>query len=275
MPLSLGTINPLERQTAAALAPAHAEALAAVRAAPVKHVDETGWKRAGRWLWLAASATVAAFVVHARRGAAGLAALLGEARTGVLGTDRWAVYDRLPPERRQGCWAHLRRDFQKRVDRGGSAATIGRAGLRVATKLFACWHRHRDGPIDRDRLLADIATLARRLDRVLSAGRRCADSPAATSCDNLRGLWPALWLFSVADGVAPTNNHAERLLRRGVLGRKRSFGSQSADGCRFVERMLTVVQTLRLQGRAALTYLHDAIAAHRAGQLAPKLLIAD
>jgi transposase len=275
VPLSLGTINHLERQAAAALAPAHAEALAAVRAAPVKHVDETGWKRAGRWLWLAASATVAVFVVHARRGAAGLAALLGEASTGILCTDRWAVYDRLPPERRQVCWAHLRRDFQKLVGRGGTAAPIGRSGLRVAKELFACWHRHRDGPADRDRLLDEIAPLARRLDRVLSAGQRCADGPAATFCANLLGLWPALWLFSLADGVEPTNNHAERLLRRGVLWRKRSFGSQSADGCRFVERMLTVVQTLRLQGRAALTYLHDAIAAHRAGQAPPKLLIAD
>lgn len=117
--------------------------------------------------------------------------------------------------------------------------------------------------------------MARRLDRVLSAGQRCAEGPAATFCANLLGLWPALWQFSLVEGVESTNNHAERLLRRGVLWRKRSFGSQSSDGCRFAERMLTVVQTLRLQGSAALTYLHDAIAAHRAGQPAPKLLIAD
>jgi transposase len=274
VPLSLGTINRLERQTGAALAPAHAEALDAVRRAPVKHVDETGWKRAGGWLWLAATATAAAFVIHARRSAAGLAAPLGEAIGGILCTDRWAVYDRLPPERRQVCWAHPKRDFQKLVDRGGASAPIGRSGLRVVKEVFACWHRHRDGPPNRDRPPDEIAPLARRLDRVLSAGRRCADGPAATFCSNLLGLWPALWPFTLEDGVEPTNNHAERLLRRGVLWRKRSFGSQSEDGCRFVERMLTVVQTLRLQERSVLAFLHDAIAAHRAAQPGPQLLAA-
>lgn len=274
VPLSLGTINHLERQTSAALAVAHAEALEAVRAAPVKHVDETGWKRAGGWLWLAATASVAAFVIHARRSAAGLTALLGETITGVLCTDRWAVYDRLPPERRQVCWAHLKRDFQKLVDRGGVSVATGRAGLRVAKEVFACWHRHRDGPGDRDRLLEEIAPLARRLDRALMAGRRCADGPAATFCDNLLYLWPALWLFTLEVGVEPTNNHAERLLRRGVLWRKRSFGSHSEEGCRFVERMLTVVQTMRLQNRSVLAFLHAAITAHRTAQPAPQFLTA-
>ena len=272
VPLSLGTIANLERQTSAALAPAHAEALAAVRRAPVKHVDETGWKRAGGWLWLAATATVAAFVIHARRSAAGLAALLGETITGVLCTDRWGVYNRLPPERRQLCWAHLKRDFQKCVDRGGAAAPVGRAGLRVVTALFTWWHRPRDGPLDRDALLAEVAPLTRRLERVLLAGRRCADRPVATFCDNVLGLWPALWLFVLEEGVEPTNNHAERLLRRGVLWRKRSFGSHSEEGCRFVERMLTVVQTLRLQQRSVLAYLQEAIAAHRAALPAPEFL---
>jgi transposase len=274
VPLSLGTIVHLEQQMSAALAPAHAEALEAVRQAPVKHVDETGWKRAGGWLWLAASATVAAFVIHARRSAAGLTALLGETIGGILCTDRWSVYDRLPLEQRQICWAHLKRDFQKCVDRGPAAAKVGRAGLRIVKAVFACWHRHRDGPPDRDALLEEIAPLARRLDRVLTAGRRCADGQAATFCANLLKLWPALWLFTLEEGVEPTNNHAERLLRRGVLWRKRSFGSQSEEGCRFVERMLTVVQTLRLQNRSALTFLHDAISAHRAARPAPKFLVA-
>src|SRR5262249_11495445 len=69
---------------------------------------ETGWKQAGarRWLWAGATVTVAFFVIHARRNWEGLKALLGEAITGVVCSDRWATYDRLPPERRQVCWAH-------------------------------------------------------------------------------------------------------------------------------------------------------------------------
>jgi transposase len=273
VPLSLGAIARLERQTGAALAGAHAEAVAAVRRAPVKYVDETGWKRAGGWLWLAASATVAAFVIHARRGAAGLRALLGEAVGGILCTDRWSAYHGVPPEQRQVCWAHLKRDFQKLVDRGGPAAAAGRRGLRVVKELFACWHRYRDGPAAADDLVNAIGPLARRLERALLVGRRCADGPAATFCANVLDLWPALWTFVLEEGVEPTNNHAERMLRRGVLWRKRSFGSHSEAGCRFVERILTVVQTLRLQKRSVLNYLHDAITAHRAARPAPQFLI--
>jgi len=88
-------------------------------------------------------------------------------------------------------------------------------------------------------------------------------------------LLPAVWRFVVSGGVEPTNNQAERVLRRGVLWRKNAFGCQSAAGCRFVERMLTVVQTRRLQGRAVLAYLYDALVTHRSGRPAPSLLSAE
>jgi transposase len=81
-----------------------------------------------------------------------------------------------------------------------------------------------------------------------------------------------VWTFVRVEGVEPTNNHIERLLRPAVLWRKRSFGSQSESGCRFVERLLTVVQTRRLQGRLVLGYLYEAPVAHRSGLPAPKLL---
>ena len=85
-------------------------------------------------------------------------------------------------------------------------------------------------------------------------------------------LEPALWTFVRAEGVEPTNNAAERALRPAVLWRRRSFGCHSEEGCRFVERMLTVVQTLRLQERQVIDYLAAAITAHRQGLPTPKLL---
>src|SRR5205814_10264337 len=109
---------------------------------------------------------------------------------------------------------------------------------------------------------------------VLKAGRRCADRKAARCCANVLELLPAVGRFAVSDGVAPTNNHAERVLRRGVLWRKNAFGAHSAAGCRFVERLLTVVQTRRLQGRSVLGYLHEALVAHRKGLPTPSLLAA-
>jgi transposase len=61
-------------------------------------------------------------------------------------------------------------------------------------------------------------------------------------------------------------------LRPAVLWRKRSFGCHSEEGCRYVERLLTVVQTLRLQGCDVLDYLQAALTAHRHGLPAPQLL---
>ena len=273
-PLALGTISRLEQQISAALAGPHAEALEAVRRADVKYVDETGWKQAGHrcWLWLAATAQLAAFLIHPRRSFQALKTLLGKGVIGFLCSDRWAVYDRWPLYRRQVCWAHLKRDFQKLVDRGGPAARIGEALLHIERRVFEEWHLFRGGGFDRATLLQRLDADAAKFERVLKRGRRCADAPAATFCENLLALLPAIWRFAVTEGIEPTNNHAERLLRRGVLWRKNAFGCHSEAGCRFVERILTAVQTLRLQGRPVLRYLHEALVAHRNGLPAPSLL---
>ena len=274
VPISLGSVSTLEAETSAALDSSYQEAQAAVRNAPVKNADETGWSEKGqkRWLWSAATATVAFFVIHLRRNFDGLKALLGETITGVVCSDRWSVYSKLPLELRQICWAHLKRDFQKLVDRGGPAEAIGRTGLEVVECLFADWWAFRRGELDRAGLQARLEPIARELQSVLERGCSCADPKAATFCTNLLALYPALWLFTTLEGVEPTNNHAERILRLGVLWRKNAFGCHSAEGCRFVERMLTVVQTLRLQKRPVLDFLYRAIVAHRSGLPSPQLL---
>jgi len=83
--------------------------------------------------------------------------------------------------------------------------------------------------------------------------------------------YEALWLFANVEDVEPTHHHAERCLRPAVKWRKRSFGKHSAAGCRFMERMLTVVHTLRLQKRPVFEYLKSALRNHRAGKPAPSL----
>ncbi len=274
-PVALGTVANLEQEVSAALAAPHQEAVAAARAAAVKHADETSWKLAGKlcWLWAAATAGVVAFVIHARRSAAGLVALLGAEIQGILCSDRWGVYNCLPAERRQVCWAHLKRDFQKVVDRGGSCLAVGRAGLRIVKKVFAAWHGFRAGRCTRAQLEAQLAPVMNRMNRVLLEGAILGDDPTvATFCENVLALEAALWTFVTTEGVEPTNNFMERLLRRAVLWRRRSFGSRSQAGLRFVERILTVVQTRRLQGQSVLDYLHDALRAHRAGQPCPQLV---
>jgi transposase len=275
VPVSLGTVVTLEQQTSASLAPAHHEARAAVREAAVKNADETGWKQAGtrRWLWTAATTTVAFFVIHVQRGGRGLKALLGETITGIVISDRWSGYSSLPLEQRQVCWAHLKRDFQKCWERGGAGKVVGATGLIVVEDVFTLWWDFRQRRIDRESMVAKLEPLVEELRVALEQGSGCADPKVVAFCDNLLALYPALWLFAGIEGVEPTNNHAERILRMGVLWRKNSFGCHSESGCRFVERVLTVVQTLRLQKRSVLTFLEASVIAHRLGTPAPALLI--
>lgn len=274
-PIALGTITRLEAEASSALAPAYQEAVEAVRNAPVKHGDETSWKQAGKlhWLWAAATKTVAVFLIHSRRGALGLAALLGEEIRGLVHSDRWAVYEQLPELRRQLCWAHLKRDFQQWSEREGPGALLGREGLRAARALFKAWHLFRGGGCTREALQAKLTPVRSRLTRVLIEGELGGDARVARFCANLMAYEESLWRFLVVEDVEPTNNHMERLLRRAVLWRRRSFGCWSTQGCRYVERILSVVQTLRLQKRDVLDFLRQTITAHRQGLSAPLLLL--
>lgn len=276
VPISLGTVCAREAEMSAALAAAHAEAGEVVRSAAARNVDETSWRIAGvpAWLWTAATATVAFFVIHAKRSKAGLKALLGDlrGRRGIVCSDRFGVYNRIARRLRQLCWAHLKRDFRKCVDRGGAAAEIGRAGLEAVQRVFLHWRDFREGRLSREGLQRVIRPIRRDLRAALERAGNCADGKAAAFAGNVLKLYPALWTFVRLEGVEPTNNHAERMLRQGVLWRKNSFGCHSEGGCRFVERMLTVVQTLRLQCRPVLGYLQAALTAHRAGLSAPALL---
>ena len=275
VPISLGTIGNLEQEMSAALQAAHTEAQQAVQQAPIKHVDETGWKQAGRkrWLWGAATATVVCFVLHATRGIKGFHALLGNKLNGLFVSDRWSVYHCLPVTRRQICWAHLKRDFQKLVDRGGPSQLIGERGLEVVLVLFEAWHAFRRGELSRRALQTHLDPIRLCLRLRLEEGTRCPESKTATFCQNLLDLEPALWTFLYRPGVEPTNNHIERLVRSAVLWRKIAFGSQSDNGCRFVERILTVVGTLRLQKRPVLEFLEDSLRARRGDCQPPKLIV--
>jgi len=80
-----------------------------------------------------------------------------------------------------------------------------------------------------------------------------------------------LWTF-LEQEVEPTNNASERALRHAVIWRKLSFGTQSAGGSRFVETMLTVIETCRQQSRNVFTYVTSAVQAYFADQPTSSLL---
>jgi len=274
--LSLGTLCALEADTARALAAPYAELASEVPRVSVVGVDETSWKEAGtlHWIWTAVTKQFAFFHVDRHRSRAVFQALLPEAAgTGpVVISDRYSAYGHLPPERRSLCWAHLARDFRAAEERGGIDAVVGRWVLEVFGKVLAPWHRYRAGELTRAAFLAEIQARQQELRAPLHWGAEHGSRKTRTLCAALLDQWSSLWTWLEVAGGEPTNNAAERALRPAVLWRKSSFGHQSETGEQFVERMLTAVTTLRLQGRNVWHYLVATCEAARQGASAPSLL---
>jgi len=271
--VSLGMVMKMEKRTSEALALAYEDALFAVQGAPFVHADETGWRegRKRAWLWTAATPLLKVFRIDERRNREAFRKLLFDF-DGVLITDRWSVYRDHDPDLRQLCWAHILRNFKGLLERGGTAKALGVAGQALVADLFLCWYRFRDGDVTRRGLRRGIAPLRKRVLRLLRRHEEDPDSYARKMARDLIEYEKCLWTFARVEGVEPTNNEAERTIRKAVLWRKCSFGSASPAGSRFVERMLTVCGSLRAQGRSILDFLEGSIRAALVGQPQPSLL---
>jgi transposase len=255
--LSTGSISTIQRQVSEGLRAPVDAARDFIRQQKAQHVDETGWRECGqlKWLWVNATADVTAFEVLSGRGAAEARQMINTNATGIITTDRYWSYNWLPSRRRQVCWAHLSRDFQAMMDRGGESAIIGGALHQQVKRLFKLWHQVRDGDLSRARLEALMRPVRQKVKQLLQAGITSEHKKTRRTCANILKVELSLWTFVRVEGVEPTNNAAERALRRAVLWRRKSFGTQSESGSWFVGRILTAVVTLRQQGRDVLEYL--------------------
>jgi transposase len=274
LPMSLGTITNVEQATVQALATPVTEAQAYVQAQPVAHLDETGGHEGTTraWRWVAVTAWVTVFIVRLSRGGKVVQALLGERCCGLLVTARWSAYPWYPTRWRQVCWAHLLRDFEAMIERGEGSQAIGE-GLRVqAHQMCHGWHQVRAGTLTQAQFRVARRPIRRAVARLLQAGQTWGVPKTEGVCREVRKVYEALWTFVRVAGVEPTNNAAERAMRPGVLGRKGSFGTQSAEGSRFVATMMTVVATLKQQHRNVLAYMTEVCQAAYTGAPAPSLL---
>ena len=272
--LGLGTVANLEQATAQALAEPVVEARAYVRAQPAAYADETGWRegRQRAWLWTVVTAGVTVFAIRLSRGGKVAQELLGEHFWGWLVTDRWSAYSWYPTWRRQLCWAHLLRDIEAMIARGGRSQEIGEGLQAQARRMFHWWHRVRDGTLAPASFVSYMRPVRQEVERLLEAGQTCGVPKTEGTCRDILRLRRALWTFVRHPEVEPTNNAAERAIRPGVLWRKGSFGTQSAAGSRFVEAMMTVTATLKQQHRNVLDYLTTACEAALRGAPLPSLL---
>lgn len=273
--MSVGSVSNCEQITSHALQDPVAEAHAYVQKQTIKNSDETSWyegpRRKKAWVWTAFTQQVTVFLIRTSRGADVAKELLGHA-LGVLITDRWCAYAWWPIAFRQICWAHLKRHFQAFVEWGEPAKRIGQALLDEEKLLFTWWHRVRDGTLSRSSFQTYVVPLRRRVKALLKKGSVCGHPKTMSMCREILTLEPALWTFVRVPGVEPTNNAAERVIRALVIWRKICFGAHSPNGSRFVERMMTVVCTLKQQGRNVVDYVTTSVEAAMHGQCPPSLL---
>lgn len=264
---SVGAISQAHGKVALALQEPLSQLAGYVEKAPVKHMDETRYPRegAGNWAWAVVTPKVVWYSLLPSRARYVATDLVGKKFSGILVSDRFAVYDYVDAQQRQICWAHLLRDFTRISQRAGLAGRIGHGLLGAGYVLFR-WRAQ-------DKSAAQFDPLCRRVKRLLEQGRTQTQcTRTANTCANLLKLWPALWTFLRDATVPPTNNDAERALRALVLKRKISGPTRSRRGDEFIARGFSAYETCRRQRRDLWNFMHDAVLAWIDKTTPPSLL---
>ena len=270
-PASPAWMVALQNRVALAVEPAYDELAARLPQQESLHIDESPTKQgtSKAWVWTFVASSFTLFACRTSRARDVLKELLGAAYGGIIHCDRARMYWGVG--RLQWCWAHLKRDFQALIDSPcHTAKRLGHDLMRPTKEMFALWQNVRDGTLSRRAFRRRMKPIRRQIDALLLRGYFNARTYGF--CKELVEHKKHLWTFVDVAGLQPTNNAAEQALRHAVIWRKLSFGTQSAAGSRFVERLLTVVETCRRQKRNTFAWLTTAVQAHLAGKPAPSLL---
>jgi transposase len=283
--ISLGSTQKAWEEVSQAVASPYRELQEQLPHEAVLNVDETGWRTNGakRWIWALVANQFVYYVVASSRGAEVLVSLLGAVFRGILCNDRWVVYLKYHSGRMQLCWAHLKRNILGIADYARSPSTrqFCRDALAIVARLFRLWYRFRGDlrdrrgnpqPLDRQQLLEKSIPLQKKLFALAEAHLDDGDREVRNLATALFIHFERLFTFLELEGVQPTNNIAERILRTAVQWRKISFGNRSHNGELATARLLTVTQTCKRQQRHVLGYLTDAVRCHRRQAAAPSLL---
>jgi transposase len=252
--ISTGAIQKVIDRASAAVAPVYEQIGKRARSEPVNGIDETSWRQSGRlkWLWTMANEKVCFFKVHSQRSGKAFEDLIQDWR-GILVSDDYHVYTKWVG-RRQSCLAHLIR--QARALSQQKQESLRRFGKSLVKELRLLCHWANAPPGQKQ--WTDFYS---RLMLLLLLFEGADDDAGKLARRVLREI-DSLWVFLEENGVEPTNNRAERALRFGVLWRKRSNGTQSDKGNRWVERILSLRQTCRQRALASFPILVDAISCY-------------
>ncbi|MHC1744540.1 MAG: IS66 family transposase [Syntrophobacteraceae bacterium] len=257
IPISKGAVQKVIDRVSASISD-HYDAIAqAARQAKINYIDETSWRMCGSlmWLWVMVNTNVAFFMIHPKRSKEAFAALI-EDWDGILVSDGYGVYKDWV-NLRQTCLAHLIRTADGLAQRSDpEIAAFGKWAAAEIRRL--CDMAHAPPTI------GEWRAFYARLSRLINNNLDRKDDAGKFARRLLREM-ESLWVFLAVKGVEPTNNRGERSLRFGVIWRKRSFGTSSDKGNRWVERILSLRQTCRLQGRPMFSVLVEAVDCHFKG----------
>lgn len=237
-----------------------------------KHFDETSWRDRGQnqFVWVASTNQAVCFKIDPSRSREAFYNFVGSLGASSVVTDRYAVYNNVS-KIHQYCLAHLIRDFRKFAERKGWDGEIGEAiakGFCIACKA----HRnYKQGKISLKSRNMRLGHLRRKIEGCLIDGMANGSDDLAKFCENILDLSENIWTFARFTDIEPTNNLAERDLRQLVLWRKKSYGTRSERGQRFVERISSVAETLKRESMNIIEFLNQAVTAFFSGLDAPHI----
>jgi transposase len=270
-----GSVINVEERTAAALnQPYERIHHHVMQSALPKHFDETSWRDSGKgcYVWIASTRKATCLHINPRRSREAFETFVGSqglSQAPVV-TDRYSAYAYLE-NAHQYCLAHLIRDFRKYHERAGPDGGIGKlleSELRRICKNHRLFRGRAISLRSRD---ARFRYQRRRLEEHLIDGLANGSDELSGLCERLLDRFHHLWVFSSFTDVDPTNNLAERDLRRIVLWRKKSYGTRSERGQRFVERISSISQSVKKAKGNVLAFIQRAIEAYYRGQSAPMI----
>ena len=243
--LSVGAIVSAIHQTAQQAQPAVAAILDRIRASPVVHADETGWRQSGAngYVWTFSTPTERYFLRRGR-GKAVVDEALGESFSGVLVSDFYAAYHHYDGPK-QRCWAHLLRDIHDQRTRYPKDAALARWAAAVHQLYVAAKACNHHEPWQRR-----VAQLAWER-KLLAICRPFVADPSAVQaklCRRIERFIKELFVFVAEPDVPADNNPAERSLRHLVISRKVSGGTRSEQGTESKMTLASLFGTWRAQG---------------------------
>ena len=235
------------------------EILGDINNAVTLHADETGWRVRGKnwWLWVFGTQESAYFTVDKSRGSSVVRRVLGEIFLGLLVVDGWSAYLQVICEQ-QSCMAHLLRKIRKFRDAFPRLSTIVKFYVKLRRIL-------RDGErlqADREKLGEKVfrrrlKRLEKRLDDLLNWPN--PNDILKEIIKKVKRQQPRILTFVEHPGAPCHNNYGEFLIRIGVLKRKISGGSVSAEGANAYAILLTIYVTCRLRGISFPKYMKEAL----------------